>query len=175
MAKSPLLSVGAALASLLGVAAPSGLLVPDAVAQYVVACRPEDEQGSEPPLLIEPAGDTRMASFGHRSHRSHRSHSSHSSHRSHYSGGTSGYSGDDSAPTPAPAPAPPPKPANVSIVAFPGGKIYVDQKLAGVDTTSTLTLKPGSHAIRIENRFLGDHSEMIQLSEGQVGVVTVEW
>jgi hypothetical protein len=63
----------------------------------------------------------------------------------------------------------------VSIVAFPGGKIYIDEKLAGVDTTSRLTLKPGSYAIRIENRFLGNHSEMIQISEGQVGVVTVEW
>jgi len=45
----------------------------------------------------------------------------------------------------------------------------------GTDATGTLSLKPQGHEVRIENRFLGEHKATLYLSDGQTGVVTVEW
>lgn len=45
----------------------------------------------------------------------------------------------------------------------------------GTDATGTLSLKPRGHEVRIENRFLGEHKATLYLSDGQTGVVTVEW
>jgi len=76
---------------------------------------------------------------------------------------------------PAPAPPPPPRPAIVSIVAFPGGRIYVDDKLRGVDATPPISLSPGVHIVRIENQFLGSGMTYVTLDEGQTGSINVEW
>lgn len=70
---------------------------------------------------------------------------------------------------------PPTKPARVSFVAYPGGRIYVDGKLAGTDQTSIMTLAPGKHAVRVENRFLAGQTITVDLPEARVGVVIVEW
>ena len=109
----------------------------------------------------------------------HRSHSSHSSHRSHSSHSSGGYVGRGSVgtdePAPAPPPAPPPTPARVSIMAYPGGRIFVGGKLVGVDSTSTLTLPPGNYTIRVENRFVGDTNQQVSIAEGQTGIVLVQW
>jgi len=72
-------------------------------------------------------------------------------------------------------PPPPPKPARVSFVAFPGGRITVDGAAAGSDATALLSLKPGKHYIRIENRFLGEHTTTVEVTEGQTGTLTIEW
>jgi hypothetical protein len=166
---SPLISVGAALLALLGSAASSGLLIPDARAQ--VARKPDDEHEQDAPLLLVPSTDP----GGFLGHTSHSSHSSHSSHRSHYSG-SSGGGGGTVAPSPAPEPAPPPpKPASVSFVAYPGGRIFVDGHLAGTDATGIMTLKPGSHTVKVENRFLGEETRTIDLIEGQIGPVEIDW
>jgi hypothetical protein len=170
--KSLLISLSAAIIAVLGGAAPSGLLVPGAAAQ--VARRPEDEHDGDEPLLLTPAEDRLGgALLAHRSHSSHRSHRSHASHRSHYSSSNhnSGY-------VPQPVyvpPPPPPKPATVSFLAYPGGKIFVNSKLMGTDSTAVMALKPGSHIIRVENRFLGEKYFSVQVQEGQTGVVTLEW
>src|SRR5687768_16871285 len=119
---------------MLGGAAPSGLLVPGAAAQ--VARRPEDEHDSDEPLLLTPADDRLGGGYlAHRSHSSHRSHRSHSSHRSHYSSRnhSSGF-------VPYVPPPPPPKPATVSFLAYPGGRIYVNSKLMGTDSTGAMSL-----------------------------------
>lgn len=63
------------------------------------------------------------------------------------------------------------KPASV---AFPGGRIFVDGKLMGTDTTATLVLEPGAHDARIENRFLGDHDMTVNIAEGQTGVIVID-
>jgi hypothetical protein len=63
----------------------------------------------------------------------------------------------------------------VTIVAFPGGKILIDGKSVGRDATGMLVLKPGSYIVRIENRFVGDHSETITLTDGQTGTITIDW
>jgi archaellum component FlaG (FlaF/FlaG flagellin family) len=63
----------------------------------------------------------------------------------------------------------------VSLVALPGGSIFVDGKSVGQDETAVLTLKPGNHAVRVENRFLGDHEVEISISAGQSGTVKIEW
>ncbi len=174
--KSFLLPMGAAILALLGGAAQSGMLVPNAAAS--VLKRREDEERAQPPLLLNPSDED--LGNGLVGHRSHSSHSSHSSHRSHYSGSSSGYSPSngeaDLEPSPAPEPPPPPpKPAIVSLVAYPGGKVFVDGKLVGIDSTPAMALKPGAHTVRVENRFLGGSEVQIDLAEGQTGVVRVEW
>lgn len=70
---------------------------------------------------------------------------------------------------------PPPEPARVSIVAFPGGKIFIDDKPVGRDATGPLVLKPGTYVIRVENRFVGHHSESVWIDEGQTGAITITW
>ncbi|MEZ4301596.1 MAG: PEGA domain-containing protein [Polyangiaceae bacterium] len=77
-------------------------------------------------------------------------------------------------PAPAPPP-PPPRPATVSLVAYPGGRIFVDGKLVGTDSTSTLILAAGRHEVRIENQFVGDTNMALTVSEGQTGTVVLEW
>ncbi|MGN6108234.1 MAG: hypothetical protein ACTHU0_24215 [Kofleriaceae bacterium] len=162
----------------LGGAAGSGLLASDAAAQV----KRRDDEDSPPPLLIAQAsanGPILLA--GHRSHRSH------SSHRSHYSSrGGGGYRGSYSGswgsststytpPVVREKPPLPPKPARVSFVAFPGGKILIDGKPIGRDATGTLVLKPGTYVIRVENRFLGHHSESVDIDEGQTGAIEINW
>lgn len=171
-----LLPLGAALLAALSAAGGSGLLVRDAAAQ--IAKKPDDDDEEERPLVLvasnAPMGDMIA------SHSSHRSHSSHQSHSSHVSGGGGGWSGggsySDNSPSPVYVPPPaPPKPAAVSFVAFPGGQISIDGVPRGIDTTGTLTLKPGTHSIKVENRFLGNHETTVTLSEGQSGIVSIDW
>jgi hypothetical protein len=163
-----LVPLGAAILAVLGGAASTGLLIPDAVAQ--VARRRDEERDGIAQLLVVPADDRPIYLADHSSHRSH---SSHQSHRS-SAGGGGDYGGDYSAPAPAPAP-PPPKPATISFVAYPGGRIFVDGQPMGKDATGTLTLKAGSHTVRIENRFLGTETRTIDLEEGQTGVIEIAW
>lgn len=177
MAVKPiLLPLGAALLAMCGSAAHTGLLVQNAEASF--AKRREDEDGDDPPLLLTPSdddvGDGLIGHRSHSSHSSHRSHYSGSSGRSYGSGDSSGYYGGYAEPAPAPPP-PPPKPAIVSLVAMPGGRIFVDGKLLGVDATPPIALKPGSHVARVENRFLNGGNEVVQLEEGQTGVVYIDW
>jgi hypothetical protein len=163
-----LLSLGAALAGVVGEAASTGLLVPNARAHVLQppAKRPDDER--EPmDLLVLPSRDEHPMMIA-----AHRSHRSHSSHRSHYSGRGGGYSYSGYADAPAP---PRPKPATVSFVAYPGGRIFVDTKLVGVDESRLLTLPAGEHTVRIENRFVGDTTVVVKLTEGQTGIVEVKW
>jgi hypothetical protein len=61
------------------------------------------------------------------------------------------------------------------LIAYPGGRIFVDGKLAGTDSTGLLTLQPGSHDVRIENQFVGTKTQTIYVSDGQTGTVVVEW
>jgi hypothetical protein len=63
----------------------------------------------------------------------------------------------------------------VSFVAYPGGRIFVDDQLVGHDTSGTLTLKPGLHGIRVENRFVGVETRSVDISEGQTGVIEIDW
>jgi len=171
------LPLGAALLTMFGTAASTGMLVPNAQASF--AKRREDEDSEGPPLLMMPSDED--IGDGLIGHRSHRSHSSHSSHYSGSSGRAYGYYGgdsvDDSGPSRAAAtpPPPPPRPALVSLVALPGGKIFVDGKLVGIDATPPISLTPGSHVMRVENRFLGNGIDGVTLQEGQSGVVTIEW
>jgi hypothetical protein len=60
-------------------------------------------------------------------------------------------------------------------MAYPGGRIFVGGKLVGVDATGTLTLPPGDYSIRIENRFVGDTNQQVSISEGQTGIILVQW
>lgn len=76
---------------------------------------------------------------------------------------------------PAPVPPKPPKPAVVSFIAFPGGLISVDGVQVGRDATAAITLKPGTHTLRVANRFLGDHVRQLELGEGQRGEIVIEW
>jgi hypothetical protein len=161
-----LIHLSTAVAAMLVAAGPSGFLVPNAAAQ--VARRPDDESShTDTPLLVVPSDEAA-------SYLAHRSHSSHSSHRSHSSGGGGGGGGGYD-PAPAPAPSPPPKPASVSFLAYPGGRIFVDGQLVGHDSTGTLTLKPGSHAVRVENRLLGIENRIVDLIEGQIGIIEIDW
>ena len=174
MRKIVLMPLGAALTTVVGAAAPSGLLASD-----IPNARPreDDDEGVDSLLAIPQFYDhSNLILAGHRSHVSHRSHSSHYSSRS-----SRGYS-NDWAPAAAPyvpqaaaPPPPPPKPAIVSLAAFPGGRIFVDEKLVGYDTTVPLRLAAGSHQIRVENRFLGSGSAYVSLNEGQTGTVVVKW
>ena len=161
-----LLPLSSAVLAALGSAAGSGLLASDAAAQ--VAARRDDED-SPPPLLVVPSNAApRILLAGHRSH---------SSHQSHYSGSRSTSSSGVGAPAEsAPEPPPPrPKPAHVVVVAFPGGKIFLADKLVGQDTTATLTLTPGSYDVRVVNRFLGDFTTTIEVSDGQTGEIPIYW
>jgi len=174
-----LIPLSAAIVATLSGAAGSGLLIPQAAAQ--VARRPDEEDQADQPLILTLPQAPPPELLAHRSH------SSHSSHRSHSSGSGGGWGGGGGSggggyaadPTPAPAPyvppPPPPKPATVSFVAFPGGRISIDGVVMGTDATGTLSLKPQGHEVRIENRFLGEHKATLYLSDGQTGVVTVEW
>jgi hypothetical protein len=63
----------------------------------------------------------------------------------------------------------------VVVVAFPGGKLFLDDKPVGQDTTMALTLKPGSYQIRVVNRFLGEHTVAIDVTEGQTGTIPIHW
>ncbi|WP_437728224.1 hypothetical protein [Sorangium sp. So ce861] len=147
----------------------SNSLVPTALAQ--APRRPDDDVDGEDLLLTAPGIEQPM----YLAHRSHRSHQSHRSHSSHYSGGHgSGWRSSYDEPAPAPPP-PPPKPAAVSLVAYPGGRIFVDGKLVGTDSTATLILTPGTHEVRVENQFVGDTSTSISVSEGQTGMVVIQW
>lgn len=60
-------------------------------------------------------------------------------------------------------------------MAYPGGRIFVDGKVVGQDSTATLTLQPGRHEVRVENRFVGDTNTSITVSEGQTGIVLIQW
>ncbi|WP_208729602.1 hypothetical protein [Corallococcus exercitus] len=188
-----LLSVSSALLALISGAAPSGLLAPGAETSGGPLRRREEEDSHHELLLVEPSGGAPVLLAGHRSHRSH------SSHRSHYSG-SGGGSRSSYVPTyepPVPsrataprpssssseaeatktAPPPPraPSPARVSFVAFPGGRIFVDDKAVGQDTTAPMELSAGIHAVRVENRFLGQITIEVELLEGQTGEVKLEW
>jgi hypothetical protein len=164
---------------MLGGAAASGLMIPGAEAQ--VARKRDDDGDVGTTLLVQPPDES--LGGGYLAHGSHRSHRSHSSHSSHYSGSTgSGYEPAPD-PTPAPrqpvvpraAPPPPPKPAVVSFVTYPGGRIFVDGKAVGVDSTGPVVLAAGQHFVRVENRFLGTQNIGVELREGQTGVVTLDW
>jgi hypothetical protein len=63
----------------------------------------------------------------------------------------------------------------VTLVAYPGGRIFVDGKLVGTDSTGLLTLQPGSHDVRIENHFVGDTTQTVRVDEGQTGILVVQW
>jgi hypothetical protein len=178
---SILISLSAALLGVLGGAASTGLLVPDAAAQVSqpAARRRDEERDHDDLLLVVPPrdeGPTLLAA--HRSHRSHSSHRSHysgsRSHRNHYSGGSSAYV-PDSTPAPAEVAPRPPKPALVSFVAYPGGQISVDGRPVGSDATRPLKLAVGMHSVHIENRFLGNTTIEVEITEGQTGVIEVRW
>src|SRR5262249_23576374 len=73
---------------------------------------------------------------------------------------------------------PPPssfKTALVSLVAYPGGEIFLDNVRVGRDATGPLRLKPGKHEVRVKNRFLGDVHEPLEISDRQTGNVVVGW
>jgi hypothetical protein len=179
--KPRLLSLSAALLAAIGVAAPSGLVVSDAAAQVARPPRPKEDDGDDGDfVLVATPRDQAPAMLAHRSH------SSHSSHSSHYSGSRgSGNSGPDpqSAPAPVngsqgdspPVYTPPPKPGVVTLAAFPGGRISVDGKPVGQDATGALVLTPGSHEVRVDNRFVGTATTTIQIADGQTGAIDIEW
>ena len=177
MVRRALLPLSSAILAALGSAAGSGLLASNAAAQ--IARRDDDD--APPPLVIAQAHNKEPILLA--GHRSHSSHSSHRSHSSHYSGG-GGYGGStSSAPEPVEReqppkrepPPPPPRPARVSFIAYPGGKIFIDDKPIGRDVTGTLILKPGLYLVRIENRFVGNHTESVEVTDGQVGPITIHW
>lgn len=170
-----LVPVGTAVLAVLPGASTTGLVSTHVVAS-VASRRSDEDCVLEEPLLLAVANPFAGEFFGHRSH------SSHSSHRSHYSGrsGGSGWTGgatgaDDSQPQQFVAPPAPPKPATVSFAAFPGGRLSVDGRPVGSDTSGQLTLAAGKHDVKVTNRFLGEHTVTIDLSEGQVGVVSLDW
>ncbi|WP_342375181.1 hypothetical protein NVS55_28295 [Myxococcus stipitatus] len=161
---------------LLGGAAPSGLLVPGIELQAAQPTwrRRDEEDSRDELLLVVPPTNSQILLAGHRSHRSHSSHSSHysgSRSRSRGSGG-GGYYVPASEPEP---PSPPPKPASVFFVAYPGGRIFVDDKPAGVDVTTVMKLSAGKHTVRVENQFIGTTTVEVELVAGQTGHVTIEW
>ncbi len=200
MASGKIMTLKAAILAVLAGATGSGLLVADAAAKV---SRRDDDGEVAPPLLLAPPRADAGELLAHRSHSSHRSHQSHRSHSSggrasHYSApsysapshsapsysapshsGTShsgkSHSGISSGSVAKPAKPVPQKPARVSLVALPGGSIFIDGKLAGRDETPKLTLKVGRHTVKVENRFLGTHEYVITVSQGQSGRVKVEW
>jgi hypothetical protein len=170
-----LVSLGAALLGVLGGAAPTGLLVRDAearVTQPAVRRRDEEGERDDPLLVIAPAHAGSMMLADHSSHRSHSSHSSHYSGSG--GGGRASYAPAPDYETPAPAPHHA-KPAVVSFVAAPGGQIFVDGKPIGHDSTRAVKLTAGKHTVRVVNRFVGEESVDIDLSEGQTGVIEIKW
>jgi hypothetical protein len=68
-----------------------------------------------------------------------------------------------------------PKAAELHFFAFPGGEILVDGKSVGYDASGPVKLKPGSHEITIKNRFLGEHKQTLEVSEGQTGKIVLNW
>jgi hypothetical protein len=68
-----------------------------------------------------------------------------------------------------------PKAADVQLVAFPGGEIFVDGKSVGYDATGPLKLKPGAHEVTVKNRFLGEHKQTVDVAEGQSGKIVLAW
>lgn len=195
-----LLSVSSALLSLISGAAPSGLLAPGVEASGSPLRRREEEDSHHELLLVEPSGGAPVLLAAHRSHRSH---SSHRSHYSSSGGGYRGSyvpSYEPPAPSRATTPSPPstrrtepstspetettrntapppraPQPARVTFVAFPGGRIFVDDKAVGQDATGPMELSAGTHVVRVENRFLGQVTVEVELLEGQTGEVKLEW
>ncbi|WP_338864765.1 PEGA domain-containing protein [Myxococcus stipitatus] len=167
-----LLSVGAAVMGLLGGAAPSGLLVPGIELQAAQPTwrRRDEEDSRDELLLVVPPTSGQILLAGHRSHSSHRSHYSGRGSRSRSYGG--GYYVPASDPEPPP---PPPKPASVFFVAYPGGRIFVDGKPAGLDVTVVMKLPAGKHTVRVENEFIGATTVEVNLVAGQTGNVTIEW
>jgi hypothetical protein len=172
--RGPLVALGSALLALLQNSGSPAPGVPEVMAQPT---RRDGTEDGDPLLLVPPRMEQPSLLLAHRSH------SSHSSHRSHSSGGyVGGPSGETGAPAvQAPAvqapepPPPPPKPGRVTLVAYPGGKIFVDGKLVGNDSTTVLTLQPGRHEVRVENRFVGDTNQSITVDDGQTGIIVVQW
>jgi hypothetical protein len=58
---------------------------------------------------------------------------------------------------------------------LPGGQIYVDGRLMGRDGTGVLTLKAGSHDVKVVNRFLGEHTTSVDLDDGETGIKKIVW
>ena len=177
---------------------------PSAPSLQLVA-RAREEENEPPTLLLVPAqaGDL-ILTAGHRSHRSHSSHRSHYSHRSghasHYSatiryrpsttpsrparrrGGSGGGKttrkrrGTENTSKRVTVPRPSaPKPARVSFLAYPGGTVYVDGKKVGRDFTSVLKLKTGMYTVVVKNKYLGETTKVVEVKEGQTGVIVVKW
>lgn len=178
---SPLVLLGTILLGVVEAAEASGNALPKALDRGLR--RPSDERDEDGDLLLTPPDASEMAFLGqHRSHRSHSSHASSSTGRSHFSGSYPPPRRDrwsNSSWTPAPdepPPAPrPPRPAHVSLVAYPGGQIFLDGRPVGHDSTRTLTLQPGTHQVRVENAYVGTSTTTITILEGQTGVVTIAW
>lgn len=63
----------------------------------------------------------------------------------------------------------------MALIAYPGGKIFIDNKPMGQDATDTLTLQPGNYQIRIVNRFLGEFTATIAVTDGQTGTIPIHW
>ncbi|RJS15369.1 hypothetical protein DRW03_33555 [Corallococcus sp. H22C18031201] len=63
----------------------------------------------------------------------------------------------------------------MSFIAYPGGRIFVDEKPAGVDVTGVMRLSAGKHRVRVENPFLGSTTVEVELVAGQTGQVSIEW
>lgn len=63
----------------------------------------------------------------------------------------------------------------MTLVSYAGGQIFVDDKPVGTDATGVLTLKAGTHKIRVQNKFLGDHETTVEIADGQRGTVVIEW
>jgi hypothetical protein len=82
--------------------------------------------------------------------------------------------GTDKIPKP-PSGAPSKGGAAVSIVAYPGGDLLVDERLAGRDATGVLKLKPGKHEVKMRSRFLGEDSQTIDVAERQSGPILIGW
>jgi hypothetical protein len=61
------------------------------------------------------------------------------------------------------------------VIAYPGGKLFVDDKPVGRDASPVLTLLPGSYRIRVVNRFLGEFATTIEVTDGQSGVIPIHW
>ena len=199
--RSFLITLSAAILALLPEAGTTNLVRADAPAR-VAARREDEDEKDRGELLIQlpPRSEVEFAGHSsHSSHSSHRSHSSHasgsssheshSSHSSHYSGGStwrgsgsgwssgsgSSSSGESSYVPAAVARPRPPKPVAVSFAAFPGGKIYVNDVYLGKDITGAIVLEPGTHTVRIENRFLGTHNGVVEVIASRPGLIRIEW
>ena len=74
-----------------------------------------------------------------------------------------------------PRPLGPAKLPLLSLVAFPGGEIFVDGVSAGRDATAPMKLKLGKHEIKIKNRVLGENVENLEIRDTDPSVVTLVW